>query len=52
MTFLFGGEGGIRTHGTQKVQRFSRPPQSTTLSPLHEYYSTNQHIFDDFLSFI
>ena len=30
----FGGEGGIRTHGTQKAQRFSRPPDSNTLAPL------------------
>ena len=29
-----GGEGGIRTHGTFWVQRFSRPPDSTTLAPL------------------
>ena len=31
---VFGGEGGIRTHGTFWVQRFSRPPDSTTLAPL------------------
>ncbi len=31
-----GGEGGIRTHGTQKVQRFSRPPDSTALAPLQK----------------
>lgn len=32
----YGGEGGIRTLGTQqRVQRFSRPPRSTTLAPLH-----------------
>ena len=29
-----GGEGGIRTHGTQSAQRFSRPPRSTTPAPL------------------
>ncbi len=28
------GEGGIRTHGKLALQRFSRPPQSTTLPPL------------------
>ena len=30
-----GGEGGIRTHGTHKVQQFSRLPDSTTLAPHH-----------------
>ena len=30
----FGGERGIRTHGTQSVQRFSRPPRSTTPASL------------------
>ncbi len=30
-----GGEGGIRTLGTQGAQRFSRPPRSTTPAPLH-----------------
>ena len=29
-----GGEGGIRTHGAHKAQRFSRPPDSTALAPL------------------
>ncbi|SVC69345.1 uncharacterized protein METZ01_LOCUS322199 [marine metagenome] len=29
-----GGGGGIRTHGTHKAQRFSRPPRSTTPAPL------------------
>ena len=29
-----GGEGGIRTLGTQGAQRFSRPPRSTTPAPL------------------
>ncbi len=28
-----GGGGGIRTHGTQSAQRFSRPPRSTTPAP-------------------
>ncbi len=29
-----GGEGGIRTHGRTRRQRFSRPPDSSTLAPL------------------
>gem|GEM_PF-6666256 len=29
-----GGEGGIRTHGTTRVQRFSRPSRSATPAPL------------------
>ncbi len=29
-----GGGGGIRTHGAQSAQRFSRPPRSTTPAPL------------------
>ena len=29
-----GGGGGIRTHGTHSVQRFSRPPRSTAPAPL------------------
>ena len=32
--FSFCGERGIRTHGTQSVQRFSRPPRSTTPASL------------------
>ena len=31
---LFSGEKGIRTLGTQSVQRFSRPPRSTTPASL------------------
>ena len=31
---VFGGEKGIRTLGTHSVQRFSRPPHSTTLASL------------------
>ena len=30
----YGGGGGIRTHGTQSAQRFSRPPRSTAPAPL------------------
>ncbi len=30
---ILGGGGGIRTHGSGKDQRFSRPPRSTTPSP-------------------
>ena len=32
--FFFCGEKGIRTLGTQSVQRFSRPPRSTTPASL------------------
>ena len=31
---IYGGEGGIRTHGTQKAHWFSRPAYSTALAPL------------------
>ena len=34
----FSGKGGIRTHGTQSVQRFSRPPRSTTPAPFQSSY--------------
>ena len=36
---LFSGEKGIRTLGTQSVQRFSRPPRSTTPASLHVAFS-------------
>ncbi len=35
LVICVGGEGGIRTPGGQNPQRFSRPPHSTTLPPLH-----------------
>ena len=35
-----GGERGIRTHGTQSVQRFSRPPRSTTPASLQSICAT------------
>ena len=57
------GKGGIRTHGTQSVQRFSRPPRSTTPAPFQSCnrdnssqkrvqsygkFSTRQNYFRDF----
>ena len=36
-----GGEEGIRTPGTREVQRFSRPPLSTTQPPLRAPYFTS-----------
>ena len=35
------GEGGIRTPGAPGAQRFSRPPHSATLSPLHARRNTS-----------
>lgn len=41
-----GGEGGIRTHGTQKVQRFSRPPRSAAPAPLQKLLKTKHRELD------
>ena len=37
-----GGEGGIRTHGPQRGQRFSRPPDSATLAPLRGQWKSRK----------
>ena len=41
------GEAGIRTLGTQKAQRFSRPPDSTTLAPLLKNDFSYRHLIDE-----
>ena len=32
---IYGGKGGIRTHGALEARRFSRPLPSTTRTPFH-----------------
>ena len=44
MSVLFGGEGGIRTHGTARVHRFSRPACSATPAPLRRILFFSQSL--------
>ena len=39
-----GGETGIRTLGTHKAQRFSRPPRSTTPASLRVFVALCDHL--------
>ncbi len=39
-TFKKNGEGGIRTRGTQRAHRFSKPARSATPTPLRNTHST------------
>ena len=39
-----GGGCGIRTHGTQRVQQFSRLPHSTTLATLRRRFYRHSHM--------